>query len=110
MHFPWLILGVLLMTTHARAETTTVTNGNNFASVTQSGDPATTTRKIEKRPGYTRIEQQSGGNRSVVVQSNDPADMPKMKMPEMKMPKNFPGFSQEFLDTLPPEARDLFKR
>ena len=103
MHFPWLILGVLLMTTHARAETTTVTNGNNVASVTQSGDPATTTRKVEKRPGYTRIEQQSGGNRSVVVQSSDPADMPKMKMP-----KNFPGFSQEFLDTLPPEARNLF--
>ena len=105
MHFPWLILGVLLMTTDARAETTTVTNGNNFASVTQSGDPATTTRKVEKRPGYTRIEQKSGGNRSVVVQSNDPADMPRMKMP-----KNFPGFGQEFLDTLPPEARDLFKR
>ena len=105
MHFPWLILGVLLMTTHARAETTTVTNGNSSATVTQSGDPATTTRKVEKRPGYTRIEQQSGGNRSVVVQSNDPA-VPTT----MKMPKNFPGFSQEFLDTLPPQARDLFKR
>ena len=105
MHFLWLILGVLLMTTHARAETTTVTNGNNSATVTQSGDPATTTRKVEKRPGYTRIEQQSGGSRSVVVQSNDPADMPTMKRP-----KNFPGFSQEFLDQLPPEARDLFKR
>ena len=105
MHFSWLIFGVLLMTTHARAETITVTDGNNVASVTQSGDPATTTRKIEKRPGYTRIEQQSGGNRSVVVQSSNPADMP-----EIKMPKNFPGFSQEFLDTLPPEVRDIFKR
>ncbi|MFL4990402.1 MAG: hypothetical protein ACJ8AX_03230 [Gemmatimonadales bacterium] len=64
--------------------TTTIRNGNSVSSVTQSGDPATVTRHVEKRPGYTRIEQHSGGNHSVVVQSTNPADMPKM--PDLKMP------------------------
>jgi len=42
-----------------------------------------------KRGPYTRIEQHSGGNHSVVVQSTNPADMPKMpdlKMPDLKAP------------------------
>ena len=64
--------------------TTTIRNGNSVSSVTQSGDPAKTTRHVEKRPGYTRIEQHSAGNHSVVVQSTNPADMPKMpKIPNM---------------------------
>src|SRR5689334_11564700 len=70
--------------------TTTIRNGHSVSSVTQSGDPAKVTRHVEKRPGYTRIEQHSGGNHSVVVQSTNPADMPKMpelKMPELKMPE-----------------------
>ena len=64
--------------------TTTIRNGNSVSSVTQSGDPATATKHVEKRPGYTRIEQHSGGNHSVVVQSTNPADMPKM--PDLTMP------------------------
>lgn len=72
--------------------TTTVRNGNSISTVTQSGDPAKVTKHVEKRPGYTRIEQQSGNSRSVVVQSSDPADMRKM-----------PGF-----DRLPKEMRDMF--
>src|SRR4249920_2800683 len=72
--------------------TTTVRNGNSISTVTQSGDPAKVTKHVEKRPGYTRIEQQSGNSRSVVVQSSNPADMPKM-----------PNF-----DKLPKELRDMF--
>jgi len=64
--------------------TTTIRNGNSVSSVTQSGDPAKVTKHVEKRPGYTRIEQHSGGNHSVVVQSTNPADMPTM--PDLKMP------------------------
>src|SRR5687768_5875966 len=96
MHYPWLILGVLLMSSHAHAETitTTVRNGNSFATVTQSGDPASVSRKVEKRPGYTRIEQNSGNSRSVVVQSSNPADLPDM---------------QDLEKNLPPEIRNMLK-
>jgi hypothetical protein len=96
MPYPWLILGVLLMSSHAHGETvtTTVRNGNSLATVTQSGDPATVTRKVEKRPGYTRIEQNSGNSRSVVVQSSNPADLPDME----DLEKN-----------LPPEIRNMLK-
>jgi hypothetical protein len=61
--------------------TTTVRNGDSFASVTQSGDPATVERHIEKRPGYTKLEQRSGSSRSVIVQSDDPADLPLDQFP-----------------------------
>ena len=33
--------------------TTTVRNGGNFASVTQSGDPESVVKQVETRPGYT---------------------------------------------------------
>ena len=55
--------------------TTTVRNGDNYASVTQSGDPETVVRRVEKRPGYTRLEQRSGNSHAVVVQSDDVADL-----------------------------------
>ena len=71
--------------------TTTVRNGTSISSVSQSGDPATATKRVEKRPGYTRIEQHSGGNHSVVIQSTDPADLGQV-----------PG-----LERLPKELRDL---
>ena len=61
--------------------TTTMRNGDSFASVTQSGDPATVERRIEKRPGYTKLEQRSGSSRSVVVQSDNPADLPLDQFP-----------------------------
>jgi hypothetical protein len=92
-----LVLAGLALAGQARAETTqedkmvttTIRNGHSVSSVTQSGDPAKATKHVEKRPGYTRIEQHSGGNHSVVVQSTNPADMPKMpdlKMPDLKAP------------------------
>ena len=59
--------------------TTTIRNGNNSATVTQSGDPATTVKKVEKRPGYTRIEQHNRNSRTVIVQSDNPADMPQVE-------------------------------
>ena len=71
--------------------TTTVRNGTSVSSVRQSGDPATASKRVEKRPGYTRIEQHSGGNHSVVIQSTDPADLGQV-----------PG-----LERLPKELRDL---
>ena len=55
--------------------TTTVRNGDNYTSVTQSGDPETVVRRVEKRPGYTRLEQRSGGSHAVVIQSDDVADL-----------------------------------
>lgn len=55
--------------------TTTVRNGDNYASVTQSGDPDTVEKRIERRSGYTRLEQRSGGSHAVVIQSDDMADM-----------------------------------
>ena len=100
-----ILLGAMIMASYAGADdktvTTTVRNGNSVATVTQSGDPATVTRKVDKAPGYTRIEQQSGNSRSVVVQSQNPADMPK----DLKMPDLPP----EFRDMIPPEYRNLFK-
>ncbi|MDQ3813903.1 MAG: hypothetical protein M3347_08125 [Armatimonadota bacterium] len=70
--------------------TTTVRNGDNLASVTQSGDPGRVVRRVEAKPGYTKVEQRSGNSRSVIVQSNDPAGMP--------------------LDKVPPALRDLLNR
>ena len=90
-----LTLLALLASGQAHAEDTmvktTVRNGNSVASVSQSGDPAKATKTIETRPGYTRIEQKSGGNRSLVIQSTDPKDAARM-----------PG-----LERLPKELREL---
>jgi len=69
---------------------TTVRNGENFASVTQSGDPGDVVKRVETRPGYTKLEQRSGTSRSVIVQSSDPADLP--------------------LDQFPRAFRDLFRK
>ncbi len=78
-----LTMGAIVMAGQAGADdktvSTTVRNGNSFATVTQSGDSATAVKRIEKRPGYTRIEQKSGNSSSVVVQSSDPADSQDLK-------------------------------
>jgi hypothetical protein len=55
-----------------RAETTSVNNGSNSATITQSGDPSKTEKQIETRPGYTSIEQRNGGNSSVIIQRSKP--------------------------------------
>jgi hypothetical protein len=61
--------------------TTTVRNGDNLASVIQSGDSGPVAKRIEIRPGYTKLEQRSGNSRSVIVQSNDPANLPLDQLP-----------------------------
>jgi hypothetical protein len=55
-----------------RAETTSVTNGSNSATITQSGDPAKTEKQVVTHPGYTSIEQHNGGNSSVIIQRSKP--------------------------------------
>jgi len=83
------IVSAVIMSTSANAggagdethgNTTIVRNGDSVAIVTQSGDPAQAEVHVEKRPGYTRIFRQSGGNTTVVTQSTGgnvkPEDLP----------------------------------
>jgi hypothetical protein len=84
------IMSVMIMSTSGNAgdagngatsgNTTTVRNGGNFASVTQSGDPAQAEVHVETKPGYTKIFRRSGGNTTVVTQSTTgqikPEDLP----------------------------------
>jgi hypothetical protein len=57
----------------SRAETTTVTNGGNTATITQSGDPSRTQKRIERAPGHTAIYQRNGGNSSMIIQDSGAA-------------------------------------
>lgn len=59
--------------------TTTIRNGDNYASVTQSGDPDGVVKRVEKRPGHTRLEQRSGNSHAIVIQSDDVADLGKFR-------------------------------
>jgi hypothetical protein len=73
-----------------RAETTSVNNGSNSATVTQSGDPSKTEKRIETRPGYTSIEQHSGGNSATIIQrskpgAGDPAEAETGKNPNTQI-------------------------
>jgi DNA-binding phage protein len=56
----------------SRAETTSVNNGSNSASISQSGDPAKTDKRLETRPGYTHLEQRNGGNSATIIQQSKP--------------------------------------
>ena len=67
------VLMAALAGTSARAETTSVNNGNNAATITQSGDPAKTEKQVKTAPGYTSIEQHSGGNSATIIQRSNPA-------------------------------------
>lgn len=70
---------------------TIIVEGENGTSVImQSGEPANAELRVEHAPGRTTIYSRSGGNSSVVTQSNDPADLP--------------------LESLPPELKELFGR
>lgn len=74
-----LVAGALLaglVALSVQAETTSVKNGSNSATVTQSGGAATTDKKVETRSGYTRIEQHSGGNSATIVQRSGPVARP----------------------------------
>jgi hypothetical protein len=73
-----------------RAETTSVNNGSNSANITQSGDPSKTEKQIETRPGYTSIEQHSGGNSATIIQrskhgAGDPAEAETGKNPKTQI-------------------------
>ena len=56
----------------SRAETTSVNNGSNSATITQSGDPSKTEKQVKTGPGYTSIEQRSGGNSAMIIQKSNP--------------------------------------
>ena len=79
-----------LVNVSSRAETTSVNNGSNSATITQSGDPSKTDKQVETRPGYTSIEQRNGGNSSVIIQrskplANDPATAEIGKNPDTQV-------------------------
>ncbi|MGV7213077.1 hypothetical protein [Bradyrhizobium sp. UFLA05-112] len=67
------MLMAALASASARAETTSVNNGSNSATITQSGDPSKTEKQVKTAPGYTSIEQHSGGNSATIVQRSNPA-------------------------------------
>ncbi|EIG63600.1 hypothetical protein [Bradyrhizobium sp. WSM1253] len=65
-------LGAALASASLRAETTSVNNGSNSATITQNGDPSKTEKRVDSRPGYTHIEQHSGGNSATIIQQSKP--------------------------------------
>lgn len=67
-----LAAGATIAAASSRAETTSVTNGGNSATITQSGDPSKTQKQIERRPGHTEIYQRNGSNSSVIIQDSNP--------------------------------------
>jgi hypothetical protein len=73
----------------ARAEDKTMTtitrSPHGTAVITQSGDPATATTKIERKKDNTVITRKSGGNSSTVIQGGDVGNLPDDLMtPEMR--------------------------
>lgn len=72
-----IITGLLLLAAATGAkvmaqDTTSVQNGTNSATVTQSGDPADTHKSVGRAPGRTRIEQRNGSNSATIVQDSNP--------------------------------------
>jgi hypothetical protein len=80
---------VALASASLRAETTSVNNGSNSANITQSGDPSKTNKQVETRPGYTHIEQHTGGNSTTIIQQSKP-DLPKAAETEGGKTPNMP--------------------
>jgi hypothetical protein len=81
------VLMAALASTSLRAETTSVNNGSNSATITQSGDPFKTEKQVKTGPGYTSIEQHSGGNSAMIIQrskpgASDPTDTEPGKGPD----------------------------
>ncbi|MGH1571786.1 hypothetical protein ACRAWG_15270 [Methylobacterium sp. P31] len=91
---PLLLTAGLAMPIHVHdtpQDRTIIVEGEHGTSViTQSGDPVGAELRIERSPGRTTIYSRSGGNSSIVTQSNNPADFP--------------------YDAWPPELKDLFGR
>ena len=69
------VLAAMLMAVLAsvlvRAETTSVNNGSNSATITQSGDPSRTEKQVKTAPGYTSIEQHNGGSSATIIQRSN---------------------------------------
>ena len=91
IHRQSVVLGAVLMaaltSATARAETTSVNNGSNSATITQSGDPSKTEKQVKTGPGYTSIEQRNGGNSATIIQrskpgAGDPTDPQAGKSPD----------------------------
>ncbi len=74
--FALAIAGVALLPSLANAANgtteTRVANGGNTAIVLQSGGRMPAQVQIERRPGYTRIEQHSGNNSATIIQMDAP--------------------------------------
>jgi hypothetical protein len=55
------VLMAVLASRSSWAETTSVNNGSNSATITRSGDPSKIEKQVKTGLGYTSIEQHSGG-------------------------------------------------
>ncbi|PJG51245.1 hypothetical protein CVM73_32020 [Bradyrhizobium forestalis] len=101
------VLGVVLMGALAsgslRAETTSVDNGSNSATITQSGDPSKTDRQVRIGPGYSSIEQRNGSNSAIIIQRTTPgADTDPGQSPDTQAA---PGD-----DDPPPSDADVYRQ
>ena len=63
---------------------TIVRSPHGTAIITQSGDPAAASTKIEREPGRTIITRKSGGNSTTVIQGGTAGDLPADISPEMR--------------------------
>lgn len=106
------VLMVALASASARAETTTVNNGSNSATITQSGDPSKTEKQVKTGPGYTSIEQHSGGNSAMIIQrskpgASDPTEAEAGKSPDAPAP----GAADGDADREPPSTdADVYRQ
>src|SRR5262245_62559716 len=98
------VLMAALASASVRAETTSVNNGSNSATITQSGDPSKTEKQVKTAPGYTSIEQHSGGNSATIIQrsrpsAGEPTDAESGKSPDAQAA---PGETDGNADRNPP--------
>jgi hypothetical protein len=71
------VAGVTLLPSWSNAAdgtTGTAANSGNTAIVVQSGGRKPAEVQIERRPGYTRIEQHSGNNSATIIQMDAPPE------------------------------------
>jgi hypothetical protein len=102
-----------LASASARAETTSVNNGSNSATITQNGDSSKTEKKVDTGPGYSRIEQHNGSNSAMIIQrskpgANDPTDPEAGKSPDAQ---KAPGEADGDADHDPPLTdQDVYRQ
>ena len=66
---------------HAEDGKTTILRSRHGTTViTQSGDPATASVHVERKPGSTTITRKSGGNSTTIIQGTEPIDPDEMPM------------------------------